>query len=97
MGVEFNKRKGDYFDNLGEENFGSLEEKNFDNYLAYNKPDMDFVKVDNNLGTMMIFSGSCSPYKKQLTHLVFSFLINLRIRAKKQHIQSSNFKPSLIV
>ena len=71
--VEFDKLKGEYFDNLGEEYIGSLDGEHSNNRHAYNKPGVDSVKVENDFGTMIIFLRSSSPHKKKLTRLLFSF------------------------
>ena len=83
--------EGEYFDNLGDKYFGSLEGKHFDNRLAYNKAGVDSVKVENDLGTMIIISDSFSPHKKKLTCLLFSFLTSLMIWAKQKQGQSFRF------
>lgn len=64
--VEYDKRKGENFCNWEERHFGNWEEEYSDSRLLCNKPSMDFVKVKNDLGMIMIFSGSSSPLKKQL-------------------------------
>lgn len=49
MGMEFDKRKGEYFDNIGDDYFGIMEGENFENRLNSNKPGVDSVKVKKDL------------------------------------------------
>lgn len=45
----------------------------FDNRFGYNKPVVEFLKVKNDLGAMMIYSGFYSPHKNRPTHIIFLF------------------------
>ena len=53
---EFGKWEEGYFDNWGDDYFG--------NQLMYNKPGMNSVKVENDLGMIRISLGSSSPRKR---------------------------------